>query len=177
MSGFDIWVGDSHRLLPDNPKNPIFCSGGLFLDTSTVPSSIINNFSDEVCCYNCPVYSSRKRAEFLCLSLSIKGKDGVISNSAESVAEGGSSESKEAVGDTFAAVVKPEKRVKVRLRGRGAVNTTKHLWSGAVAAMVSRSIPFVFCVLFFYFLKYSSWLTDASTRCAQSFHSLRIGRY
>lgn len=116
MSGFDIWVGNS-----DNPKNSIHDSGGLFLDTSTVPSSIFNNFSGEVCSFDCPVYLRRKRGEFLCLSLSVKGKNGVISDSAE-------------------------KRVKTRSRGSRAVNTTKHLWAGAVAAMVSRSI--LFCSVF-----------------------------
>ncbi|KAI3460031.1 hypothetical protein Pfo_016694 [Paulownia fortunei] len=124
MSGFEIRVENSNRALPDNPKNLIFSSGGLFLDTSTIPSSIINTISGEVRCYSCPVYSRRERGEFLCLSLSLKGKDGVISNSTECVVASGGSESKQA-----AAPVK----------GPGAVNTTKHLWAGAVAAMVSRT--------------------------------------
>lgn len=42
-------------------------------------------------------------------------------------------------------VVEEGKRQNVRLRGRGAMNTTKHLWSGAVAAMVTR-----FVILFYY---------------------------
>jgi solute carrier family 25 phosphate transporter 23/24/25/41 len=29
---------------------------------------------------------------------------------------------------------------KVRARERGAVNTTKHLWAGAISAMVSRYV-------------------------------------
>lgn len=41
------------------------------------------------------------------------------------------------------AVVEETKEEKVRLRGGGAVNTTKHLWSGAIAAMVSRSVSVV----------------------------------
>lgn len=93
----------------------------------------------------------RKRGEFLCLSLSVKGKGGAISSSsAESSAEsGGGREGKEAVG---AAAAKLENGVRGRLKGRGAMNTTKHLCAGAVAAMVSRSGPltlscitFVFC--------------------------------
>ncbi|KAL8476007.1 hypothetical protein ACS0TY_028607 [Phlomoides rotata] len=114
MPVFDIWVGDSHGSLPDNPKNSIYDSGGLFLDTSTIPSSIFNNFSGEVCSFYCPVYSRRKRGEFLCLSLSVKEKNGVISDLAG-------------------------KKVKIRSSGNRAVNTTKHLWAGAVAAMVSRT--------------------------------------
>lgn len=33
-----------------------------------------------------------------------------------------------------------EKNRKVRVRGRPAMNATKHLWSGAIAAMVSRFV-------------------------------------
>lgn len=44
-------------------------------------------------------------------------------------------------------VVEEGKRQNVSLRGRGAMNTTKHLWSGAVAAMVSR-----FVILFYYLI-------------------------
>lgn len=123
MSASDIWVENSQGSLPDNPRNSIFYSGGLFLDTSTIPSSIVNNFSGDVCSFDYPVYSRRNRGEFLCLSLSVKGGNGVISHSAE-------------------------KRVKIRSSGSRAVNTTKHLWAGAVAAMVSRSI--LFCSLFIF---------------------------
>jgi solute carrier family 25 phosphate transporter 23/24/25/41 len=38
---------------------------------------------------------------------------------------------------------------KVRARERGAVNTTKHLWAGAISAMVSRYILFNFISLQF----------------------------
>lgn len=87
--------------------------------------------------------SWRRRGEFLCLSLSVKGKGGAISSSsAESSAEsGGGREGKEAVGAATAAAAKLENRVKGRLKGRAAMNTTKHLCAGAVAAMVSRSGP------------------------------------
>ncbi|KAF3445824.1 hypothetical protein FNV43_RR11001 [Rhamnella rubrinervis] len=37
------------------------------------------------------------------------------------------------------AIVEETKEEKVRLRGVGAMNTTKHLWAGAIAAMVSRT--------------------------------------
>lgn len=135
-------MSESHIRLrnspPDNPNNPIFCSGGLFLDSGTVPSSIINEFCGEVVCYSRPVQSWRKRGDFLCLSLSVKGKGGAISSSsAESSAEsGGGREGKEAVG---AAAAKLGNGVRGRLKGRGAMNTTKHLCAGAVAAMVSRT--------------------------------------
>ncbi|KAL7085532.1 hypothetical protein ACP275_14G286500 [Erythranthe tilingii] len=135
MSGFEIRVENSHPVLPS--KNSIFYSGGLFLDASSIPSSVINTVCGEVRCYSCPAYSRRKRGDFLCLSLSVKGKDEAISNSNECAAASGASEGKEA----FGAAVKSERRVKIRLRGRGsgAMNTTKHLWAGAAAAMVSRT--------------------------------------
>lgn len=123
--------------------NPFLCSGGIFLDSSAIPSSIINTIVGEVSCHSRPVQSRRKRGEFLCLSLSVKGKDSAISNSAV-----GGSERNE-------AVTKPEKGANIRLRGRGAaMNTTKHLCAGAVAAMVSRSVCysplfFSFLILFF----------------------------
>ncbi|GFP96873.1 probable mitochondrial adenine nucleotide transporter btl3 [Phtheirospermum japonicum] len=128
MSGFDIRAEDSHMALPDNPRSSVFYSGGLFLDTSTIPSSIVNTFSGEVRFNSYPVCPRRKRSDFLCLSLSTKGKDAVINNSSECAAASGE------IG-----TLKAGKRLEVRLRGGGAVNTTKHLWAGAVAAMVSRT--------------------------------------
>ncbi|XP_057765938.1 probable mitochondrial adenine nucleotide transporter BTL3 isoform X1 [Salvia miltiorrhiza] len=131
-----IRLNDSTQLIPDNSNNSFFFPGGIFLDSSAIPSSIINKVVGEVSCYSRPVQSRRKRGEFLCLSLSVKGNDRAISNSTESA---GSSERNEAVGSAAAAVTKPEKGVKMRLRGQGAMNTTKHLCAGAVAAMVSRT--------------------------------------
>lgn len=138
MSESNIRLRDSPQLIPDNRNNPIFCSGGLFLDSSTIPSSIINEFCGGVVCYSRPLQSRRKRGEFLCLSLSVKGKGGAISSSsAESSAESGEGrEGKEAVGAAAAAAAKLENG---RLKGRGAMNTTKHLCAGAMAAMVSRT--------------------------------------
>lgn len=119
MPESDIWVRDSPLPISDNPNNPILYPGGIFLDYSTVPSSIVDKTFGEVFCYSRPVHSWRKGGKFLCLSLSVKGKGGAISSSVES---GGGRE-----------------REEVRLRGRGAMNTTKHLCAGAVAAMVSRT--------------------------------------
>ncbi|GER55664.1 mitochondrial substrate carrier family protein [Striga asiatica] len=129
MSGFDIRSENSQMGLTGRLKNPVFCSGGLFLDSSTIPSSIVSTTSGEGGFSGCSVRARRKRWEFLCLSLSIKGKDGAANNN--------SSERTAASGET--EMVKVGNGMRVRLRGRGAVNTTKHLWAGAVAAMVSRT--------------------------------------
>ncbi|KAL3830433.1 hypothetical protein ACJIZ3_019235 [Penstemon smallii] len=107
----------------DSPNSNSICysgGGGIFLNTGTIPFSIINSVSADIQSCNFPAYSRRNRSEFLCLSLSIKGSE-----------NGGTTEGTEAAH---------VKRLNVRLRGRGAVkNTTKHLWAGAVAAMVSRT--------------------------------------
>ncbi|KAK4483950.1 hypothetical protein RD792_011160 [Penstemon davidsonii] len=106
----------------DSPNDNLISysgGGGIFLNTGTIPSSIINTVSADIQSCNFPAYSRKNRSEFLCLSLSIKDNK-----------NGGTTEGTEAAH---------VKRLKVRLRGRGAVkNTTKHLWAGAVAAMVSR---------------------------------------
>ncbi|KAF3446516.1 hypothetical protein FNV43_RR11695 [Rhamnella rubrinervis] len=52
------------------------------------------------------------------------------------------------------AIVEETKEEKVRLRGVGAMNTTKHLWAGAIAAMVSR-LSFVFSSVSTVFVKES----------------------
>ncbi|XP_051118274.1 probable mitochondrial adenine nucleotide transporter BTL3 isoform X2 [Andrographis paniculata] len=107
-----------------------FSSGGLFLDATTIPSSIVSKVSGDVRNYGCELSSSRNRGDFMCLSLSIRGKGGVISNSSQCAR----SESKAVDGGGGVKLGKA-----VKLSGKGAVNTTKHLWSGAVAAMVSRT--------------------------------------
>lgn len=136
MVGFEFQVDNYSRFYPDAAaKNSIFCPGGLFLDKASIPSSIVNSISGDVRCSGCPASSKPNRADFLCLSLSVNGKVDVIGNSSEClVASGG----KEDVGGG-ASTVRAEKRVKVKRSGKGAMNTTKHLWSGAVAAMVSRT--------------------------------------
>lgn len=101
----------------------IFYSGGLFIDDNTIPSSIYARFSGNIPSLVRGKWLTRKSDEFLCLSLSVNRKDGVVSNVTESAPLATDS------GET----------TQLRLRGRGAVNTTKHLWAGAVAAMVSRT--------------------------------------
>ena len=59
--------------------------------------------------------------------------DGVVRESKGCLVQNGDEGSEE-------AVVQEEKREKVGLRRGGAMNTTKHLWAGAIAAMVSRFV-------------------------------------
>lgn len=127
----------------ENPDSTILFTGGLFLDPLT-PSSItttnflkISSIDDSIELHSPPICRRRRpiRAnfggKFLCLSLSVKKSSGVIGNSNECLLSNGDESSK---------VEEPSEKRHVGLRGRGAVNTSKHLWAGAVAAMVSRTV-------------------------------------
>ncbi|XP_075495139.1 putative mitochondrial adenine nucleotide transporter BTL3 [Primulina tabacum] len=106
-----------------NHDDLIFYSGGLFINDNTIPSSIYSRFSGNIPSLVRGKWQTRKCDEFLCLSLSVNRKDGVVS----------------IVSESSPLATDSGENAQLRLRGRGAVNTTKHLWAGAVAAMVSRT--------------------------------------
>lgn len=142
----------------EKPRAEILFAGGIFLDDS-LPSSIIKTVpwktldSDDpnssILNYRKPLFkfSAVRGGRFLCTSLSIRKKNEFIENSSSSECLGFNGDKisfgEAAVGSIQDGVVKEtEKKRDVkfgRRRGRGAVNTTKHLWAGAVAAMVSRT--------------------------------------
>ncbi|MCL7035223.1 hypothetical protein MKW94_014627 [Papaver nudicaule] len=135
----------------DNPGG----GGGLFLESS-VPVSFVSFISSRIDCYNPSSSSTRvlkklasstssngfsERKErgfngfFLSVSLSTSGNSGLVevSNSLVQQENG----EKMNVVEEFS---KEKKQNRIRLRQKGgAMNTTKHLWSGAIAAMVSRT--------------------------------------
>ncbi|KAI4389448.1 hypothetical protein MLD38_001675 [Melastoma candidum] len=77
---------------------------------------------------------SRRELGFLSVSLSVKGSQGVDGcsvGSAEVLSEDWEKETVDAAEE--------KKEVKKVKGSSGAMNMTKHLWAGAVAAMVSRS--------------------------------------
>ncbi|XP_055836090.1 probable mitochondrial adenine nucleotide transporter BTL3 [Solanum dulcamara] len=148
-----IWFKhlESQTLL-ENPDTILF-SGGLFLDP-LIPSSITTNFlkissiddSSElhfpISRRSRPIFRREKKSvragfggKFLCLSLSVKKSTGVVGNSSECLLSNGDESLK--VEETSNG---DERKRNIGLRGRGAVNTSKHLWAGAVAAMVSRTV-------------------------------------
>ncbi|XP_058217860.1 probable mitochondrial adenine nucleotide transporter BTL3 [Rhododendron vialii] len=120
--------------------------GGLFLE-NTVSSSIVDVFSvDSSSRRRKPVVFGglRRRSrvsacEFLSVSSSVSRTEELLRNSTKHFVQDGGKSSKET---EEAAVGGGGKKQKVGLRPgrRGAVNTTKHLWSGAVSAMVSRTL-------------------------------------
>ncbi|KAI8550389.1 hypothetical protein RHMOL_Rhmol06G0102400 [Rhododendron molle] len=120
--------------------------GGLFLE-NTVSSSIVDVFSvDSSSCRRKPVVLGglRRRSrvsagEFLSVSSSVSRTEELLRNSTKHFVQDGGKSSNET---EEAAVGGGGKKQKVGLQPgrRGAVNTTKHLWSGAVSAMVSRTL-------------------------------------
>ncbi|KAM3305411.1 putative mitochondrial adenine nucleotide transporter BTL3 [Capsicum chinense] len=145
MTGLhNIWFKHlESQTIVENPDTILF-SGGLFLDP-LIPSSITTtNFLkvssiDDSSELHSPICRHRRRrpirvnfgGKFLCLSLSVK------KNTSECLLSNGDESSKvkensEGNGDV--------RKRNIGLRRRGAVNTSKHLWAGAVAAMVSRTV-------------------------------------
>ncbi|XWS44934.1 hypothetical protein CRYUN_Cryun15aG0092800 [Craigia yunnanensis] len=143
----------SQQLNLDRP----FLSGGLFLNDQTLPSSFVSfislktqkclvNKNDNLCLVSCFLGGgkSSKRLRSVksrrgggkwgwFLSVSLSREEGYVEESGESWRQNGDKNLEEE------EVVEEEKeKVEVK-KGSGALNTTKHLWAGAIAAMVSRT--------------------------------------
>ncbi|KAI3757362.1 hypothetical protein L6452_04898 [Arctium lappa] len=129
-------------------SNGNFITGGLFLDNNTLSHYLTDVVSPNNNTHHCSTRRTpgigvfrRKNGVlgggFLSVSLSVKGNgDGIDRNSTTQFMAAA------VVGGGGGGVVVEEKKKKVdkRLRGKpAAMNTTKHLWAGAVAAMVSRT--------------------------------------
>lgn len=157
MPGFDIWFTNS--LTHDTNSNELV-TGGLFLEpavsssflyfispTSSSPS-IASSVSPPPPPSKPPeVFGiwGRKRSvaatnNGLFLSVSLRN-DGLLRESNFCLVQNGdkSSDDTPKFEPGNVAVEAFEKKIKARVRGRGAMNTTKHLWAGAIAAMVSRT--------------------------------------
>lgn len=145
-----------------SPTSDVFFPGGLFLDPAhSIPPSFVSFISSKVCTDPVSVSCNGDRRKtvrlegprlrgggcgFLSVSLSVnRGKggdrddDGYVRESGEVCGQHGnksfSSEEAMLVYEEDEDV--KEQRTKVR-GSSGALNTTKHLWAGAFAAMVSR---------------------------------------
>lgn len=149
MKGLEIWMRDIIASSGSQPERLVastdFVTGGLFLESGSVPSSIASFVSlhatGSIVSISCS--SSRRRTRrrrggggFLSVTLSIKdgssGGEGFVGES--SVILGGENENE----NENAQKRLEEEEIKVQKQG-GAFNTTKHLWAGAIAAMVSRT--------------------------------------
>lgn len=140
---------------PPSDRRLFFPCGGLFLDpTHAVPPSFVSLVSSNAAVSD-PVSVSTRRETvrfgglrhrrgggggvFLSVSLSIKA------NSGDGDEEGYDRESREALGQNGNIIASSEEvavyetvRTKEK-KSSGVFNMTKHLWAGAVAAMVSRT--------------------------------------
>jgi hypothetical protein len=161
MHGPDRWLT---RLIESDPSDSLPLLGGLFLDHLNVPASFVRLISPES--FSGSGSGSRslrlealrrgKRVggEFLSVSLSIKrgdhGDSGYVRESGEVLGQNGNkSMEEEEEEEAAAAAFKEEEKVRnVKAGGPYAMNVTKHLWAGAVSAMVSR---FAFCFYLFIF--------------------------
>lgn len=137
-----------HLITQPESASDSFFPGGLFLHAHTLPSSLtsflpppsFSSSSSETtlsCFCRSPKRTSVCGGSFLSLSLSLNG-----TGADQRYARGESSG--EIVGQHHNKVEHDEEEDEdekdtVRVNGSGAINMTKHLWAGAVAAMVSRT--------------------------------------
>lgn len=167
MLGLEIWLRESLSEIPISDPF-LFPRGGLFLEASGPSSSLVSSipiesssvsisksssssssfccFSDSVRCRKGVVLGFIGRGKgiggggFLSVSLSIKGNDGLVGDQDGFLGRNGEALEKEKEkGSEEVFDGKVEEEGRLRGAGAGAMNTTKHLWSGAVAAMVSRT--------------------------------------
>lgn len=151
-SGYSVSDGLSQIPFSFSSNSAFFVSGGLFLEPTIseslllsvsprkhVPIGVPNSGSGlgsvslSACRYRVVVGGG-----FLSVSL----KSGPIVRETKRCAVQNEYEGSEE------AVVEERKEEKVKVRGGRAMNTTKHLWAGATAAMVSRSalVPLSFAL-------------------------------
>lgn len=166
MPGLDVWFRDfcsheqSHSSFSAdlNQNSNFFVNGGLFLD-STIPPSFVHSISvknSSVCSSSLSSSSNNRRHPIVfgvfqrgnkapvadrCgfLSVSLRS-DGVDLDSKVYMESNGDKSVDEATRfEEGNEEVEKKTKQKSRIRGGRAMNTTKHLWAGAVAAMVSRT--------------------------------------
>ncbi|XP_002513918.2 probable mitochondrial adenine nucleotide transporter BTL2 [Ricinus communis] len=162
MSGFELWLKKSLSkdqfqtpfTIDSIPNSTAFTYGGIFLDP-TISSSFVNLISSTtssikttslVSTTKHAIFTGFRREKnnninnkaaitglFLSVSLSNDGPE-LVQETKECLVQ-----NKDAKSENDAALKGRRKR-KVLVRGRrAAMNTTKHLWAGAIAAMVSRT--------------------------------------
>jgi hypothetical protein len=179
MPGFEIWPRNSQSQTPSSidltPSSSSSSTlGGIFLEP-TVYSSTVNfishkcssiTISNPISFYKHANFGGLKRGRrsrginevvvsgvFLTVSLR---NDGLLQESKVCLVQNEDSKSLEEedkVAEGGNIVLESKENRKVKARGGFAMNTTKHLWAGAIAAMVSRFVLLV--SLFLIFLTFS----------------------
>lgn len=139
MKGLELWIKDS---VTGSHPSVDFVTGGLFLEESVTCVSIassfvsLQNYNNSVAqplLVSCSLRRRGRRNRGVgFLSLSVKDESqGFVGGDCDTSILGNEDKEKEEN-----VVVKLEEKQKQQ---KGAFNTTKHLWAGAVAAMVSRT--------------------------------------
>lgn len=157
MSGLEARLRDSLRCrIPAGgeaaPDAAVVVAGGLFLEPA-VPPGLLSSVSfrrssgpaPRLCCSNgrAVIWGLRTGGGFLSVSLSIKEGERFVRESTVGLLEPNgekvvSSEEASEEKHQIREMGEEKKKVVVQGAGAGAMNTTKHLWAGAVSAMVSR---------------------------------------
>lgn len=139
MSGLHIYPYDpsSSSSSNDQSNEAYFSTGGLFLEPPDVSSSLFNSISSKcVCSDSEPVHFPgywRKKTRlrsgnnlmFLSVSLSKNGSEKQCKDALT-------------VNDEVRGKENGKRRILGGAKRSGTMNTRKHLWAGAVAAMVSK---------------------------------------
>ncbi|KAK7358984.1 hypothetical protein VNO77_00927 [Canavalia gladiata] len=121
-----------HLIKQPEPSDWFF-PGGLFLHAETLPSSFISLIPSSSSSSNPGTVSCSSRGQRIRVSLAQeRGGGAFLSLSLSGAVQRYVRES----GETHKKV---EEKENVGVSGSAAINTTKHLWAGAVAAMVSRT--------------------------------------
>lgn len=121
-----------------------FFPGGLFLHANTVPTSFITcsipSSSSNSTTVSCFSWNIRKSVGFEILK--VQGAAGGVFSSLSLSINGRSDDVDHRYKSNQVSeqkVEEEEEKENIQVHGSGAVNMTKHLWSGAFAAMVSRT--------------------------------------
>ncbi|KDP41377.1 hypothetical protein JCGZ_15784 [Jatropha curcas] len=161
MPGFELW---SRNLLSNDPSqssSTSFIYGGIFLEpTISISSSFVSlissrnssiSVSNLVSCSEHKIFrgfwrerssSSQVAVSGLFLSVSLRNDGHQLVEEKICLVQNGDAKSaieEEKVLDGGNAVREERRKRKVTIGGSKAMNTTKHLWAGAIAAMVSRT--------------------------------------
>ena len=132
----------SHGGPQSHSNSSFFVSGGLFLEPEVSKFLLRSVSSTEgpTCSSSIGVLGSHSGrfkvvaaatgGRFLSMSLR---SDGIVRETKRYLVQSGYEGSED-------AVVEEKKKEKIRVRSGAAMNTTKHLWAGAIAAMVSRYV-------------------------------------
>ncbi|KAG9451521.1 hypothetical protein H6P81_011486 [Aristolochia fimbriata] len=144
MLRFQPDLKKSIALQTSEERDPVFV-GGLFLESS-VPPSFLASVGIRNSTVSLPDSCRRRAVDlrvlrgvnggFLSISLSIKGNEGFVQASSQLLGQNEEKHEEKSVVEEEEVV---GKKLLYQQPSAGAMNTTKHLWAGAVAAMVSRT--------------------------------------